>query len=455
MKDIFISYSRKDTADAEKFRDLLEEEGWSVFWDVEILPGDAWSDQLEKKLNGCKCIVVLWSKNSTASDYVKEEAAIGKNAKKLVPIMIGFDTPPPFGFGMIEAAMLNNWNGDKENREYKNLIKAITALVPPRKSVLESPSASHERTGKSELELESKLESKSKKAPSTGSSATATNTTPPQKSKMPMLIGLALLAVMIAGFFYLKSSFDKHDNHNKPDKISNEGTNETDTNTGAIIDTDTKTDEKTGDENKVEIERLKKSISDIKMRTKSTLDRELQLVGADKKEIVDAKKLTQLKRISAILNDRMQKWVATGANNLDQLKAIEADSKKYANELNGGLAGIFKVVTGPDQKALDMIAKLFGSNERIREGARNDLMKTYGKDPKAMGALIKQCNLEFDKDFNNGGLFQAIYALDKISEKSPESLIANKDVLVTFLTKARKKYGAGTKGKIDQIVRRL
>ncbi len=447
MKDIFVSYSRKDSTIAKKFRDLLTEEGWSVFWDVEILPGQAWSDQLEAKLNDCKCIVVLWSEHSLQSDYVKEEAAIGKSGKKLVPIMIGAGISPPFGFGMLEAAMLSDWDGNKENREYRNLIKAITEHVSPNKktgTAAATQQPAHSTTTKTASIPISKTKT-------TTTSSPPVNTT---KSKTPLFagLGLALLAVLVAGYFFLNKSNNDSHTHTNNGKSEGPGIEEVGrtggTNPPGGIDVKPV-------DNSAAISRLKNSISDINMNSKKTIDTQLQDVGNNKKEIIAPGKFTALKKTRTDLDTRMKQWVANGSSDLEQLKEIEADSKKYLTALNGSLGDVFKVVESVNPKAKSLITQLFGTNESKRKAARNDLMKTYGKDPAVMGALIKQCNIEFDKDLENNGIFQTIWALNEISRKSPESLRPHKKALFEFFDKSMKSYKVGTQGQMRNIRRNL
>ena len=83
MTDVFISYAREDGAQAERIARGLEAMGLSVFWDNEIPPGQTWADYIETKLNQCAAAVVLWSEHSTKSQWVREEARMGRS--KLIP----------------------------------------------------------------------------------------------------------------------------------------------------------------------------------------------------------------------------------------------------------------------------------------------------------------------------------------------------------------------------------
>ena len=129
MSDIFISYNNKDKDKAKLFATILTQQGWSVFWDKNIPPGKTFDDYIGEQLDAAKCIIVLWSKNSVSSDWVKEEAQRGAARKVFVPIFIE-QVAPPLGFGRIEAAELIAWDGNTDEVEFQNLLHAITLLIP-------------------------------------------------------------------------------------------------------------------------------------------------------------------------------------------------------------------------------------------------------------------------------------------------------------------------------------
>jgi len=110
MADVFISYSREDRPRAEQVARGLAALGLEAFWDTEIPPGQTWADYIEGKLSQCKAVVVLWSEHSTKSQWVREEARMGRDKSKLIPAMLD-GTPPPFGFGEVQAANLSTWRG--------------------------------------------------------------------------------------------------------------------------------------------------------------------------------------------------------------------------------------------------------------------------------------------------------------------------------------------------------
>lgn len=139
MSDIFLSYAREDFAYAKQLAKALEAQGWSVFWDQKIPPGKTWHDFIGKALQGARCVVVIWSKKSIVSNWVREEAEEGNKRKILVPILID-KIEPPIGFRSIQAANLISWSGDKNDMQYQHLISAMASILgSPRQPPISQP----------------------------------------------------------------------------------------------------------------------------------------------------------------------------------------------------------------------------------------------------------------------------------------------------------------------------
>jgi len=125
MADVFLSYAREDAARAEQIARGLEAAGLDVFWDNEIPPGQTWADYIEQKLTQCKALIVLWSEHSTKSQWVREEARMGRDKSVLIPVLID-NVQPPFGFGEVQAANLSNWSGGLEDAKWRRFVDAVT-----------------------------------------------------------------------------------------------------------------------------------------------------------------------------------------------------------------------------------------------------------------------------------------------------------------------------------------
>ena len=128
MSAIFISYARADKEKAELLANAFSQKGWSVWWDREIPPGKSFDEVIENALNSARCVIVLWSKDSGSSRWVKTEAAEGAARGILVPALID-NAPIPLEFKRIEAADLSDWQGDSSHREFDQLLRTVAGMV--------------------------------------------------------------------------------------------------------------------------------------------------------------------------------------------------------------------------------------------------------------------------------------------------------------------------------------
>jgi DNA/RNA endonuclease G (NUC1) len=130
MADIFLSYTHIDRARARPIVELLESEGWTVWWDRGIEPGMAWQPELEVELANCRAIVVLWSKTSVESQWVRHEAQAGLAKGALVPLLLDANQFPA-DFAHVQATDLSHWKGETHLSEIEALLRRLASLVPP------------------------------------------------------------------------------------------------------------------------------------------------------------------------------------------------------------------------------------------------------------------------------------------------------------------------------------
>jgi TIR domain len=127
MADIFVSYARDDRAFAEAVARALSRFGWSVWWDRKIPVGMSFSEVIERELESARCVVVVWSHASIASEWVVNEAAEGARRKVLIPIRIE-DVRPPFEFRRIHAATLDR-DMPEMSAEFDECVAAIKTII--------------------------------------------------------------------------------------------------------------------------------------------------------------------------------------------------------------------------------------------------------------------------------------------------------------------------------------
>jgi DNA/RNA endonuclease G (NUC1) len=130
MADVFLSYSSKDRDKARDIAHLLENNGWSVWWDRKIQAGVPWRDTLENTLARTRAVVTLWSPDAKKSNWVKYETNVGWEKGALISAIIRGGTVPD-KYADLQAADLSNWNGDAFQAEAQALMGGIAAVVPP------------------------------------------------------------------------------------------------------------------------------------------------------------------------------------------------------------------------------------------------------------------------------------------------------------------------------------
>jgi hypothetical protein len=128
VADIFLSYAREDQETAHLFAEGLEAAGYSVWWDVTLRSGEAYDEVTERALKEAKAVVVLWSKTSVDSRWVRAEAVHGERNKTLAPAMIE-PCERPIMFELTQTAELFHWTGDVEDPAWLAFVDDVHKLI--------------------------------------------------------------------------------------------------------------------------------------------------------------------------------------------------------------------------------------------------------------------------------------------------------------------------------------
>jgi TolB-like protein/tetratricopeptide (TPR) repeat protein len=133
MAGVFVSYAREDAAKAKAIAREIGQAGFDVWIDERIGSGSEYSREIERALADASAVVVVWSRNSVDSPWVRDEAAEGRDSGRLVPLLID-ECRPPMGFRQFQTTDLSHWSGRRRPKELADVISAIRAKAgaPPR-----------------------------------------------------------------------------------------------------------------------------------------------------------------------------------------------------------------------------------------------------------------------------------------------------------------------------------
>ena len=181
MAQIFFSYKSSDKDRVRPLVKLFEAQGWTVWWDRKIPAGKTFDEVIEEAVKAAACIVVVWSKDSVQSRWVKNEAAEGAKRDILVPVLID-DVEPPFEFRRVQAAkLLQLDDSTRDDPEFRNLIASVS-------DILQGTTRGRQSQGQSQSQIMRaiRLDKESREARKGGPDTPAAG---PAKSEKPIDLG--------------------------------------------------------------------------------------------------------------------------------------------------------------------------------------------------------------------------------------------------------------------------
>jgi TolB-like protein/Tfp pilus assembly protein PilF len=123
---VFLSYASEDRAQARRLASALASSGYTVWWDAMIEGGATFTSSIAEALDKADAIIVLWSRSSVDSDWVRDEASQGRERHRLVPLTID-RTKAPLGFRQYQVIDLSKWRGRANAPQFQAVVRAIHA----------------------------------------------------------------------------------------------------------------------------------------------------------------------------------------------------------------------------------------------------------------------------------------------------------------------------------------
>jgi hypothetical protein len=129
MSDIFISYAREDEARAHELAAALTRLGWSVWYDRALVPSEEFDERIEQELDAARCVIVIWSRASIKSKWVRAEAEAADNQGKLLPVAFDFGVVPPLRFRQLNYAKLSSPALEPSSEAANSLVAELAAVT--------------------------------------------------------------------------------------------------------------------------------------------------------------------------------------------------------------------------------------------------------------------------------------------------------------------------------------
>jgi hypothetical protein len=138
MVDVFISYSRADQAKVAVLAREIAAAGYEVWWDKDLPPHLSYGDVITAKITEAKAAVVVWSETAAASEWVRAEADVARNQKKLIQVASD-GVIPPLPFNQIQCASLSGWRGEPDHPGWSKVKQSLAALCRPDEEAAPAP----------------------------------------------------------------------------------------------------------------------------------------------------------------------------------------------------------------------------------------------------------------------------------------------------------------------------
>ena len=125
---VFISYSRRNKAFAQKLNDSLDNSGVDAWVDWEGIPlSSDWMDEITRAIEGADAFLFIITPDSLASKVCAQELELGlQYNKKLVPIL---HIEPEQGSTMHESLAATNWVYMREQDDYDATLPALIDTI--------------------------------------------------------------------------------------------------------------------------------------------------------------------------------------------------------------------------------------------------------------------------------------------------------------------------------------
>lgn len=128
MADVFVSYARSTVKLARAAADALRMAGYSVWIDDQLPSHTAYADVIAEQLEAARAVLVLWSPDAVASQWVRSEANRGRAQRKLIQVMAE-RVRLPMPFDQLQYTNLTAWDGGGGDPGWRKILASVDELA--------------------------------------------------------------------------------------------------------------------------------------------------------------------------------------------------------------------------------------------------------------------------------------------------------------------------------------
>jgi formylglycine-generating enzyme required for sulfatase activity len=129
--EVFISYSKKQPEPTQILAGYLESLGYEVWWDTDLIAGQDFEREIGRRLDEARAVIVIWTRESVTSDWVRSEAEHGRRLRKLIPLRVKDLEPSgiPKPFGTLQTDTIEYARGELTPESKEKVLAAVVRLA--------------------------------------------------------------------------------------------------------------------------------------------------------------------------------------------------------------------------------------------------------------------------------------------------------------------------------------
>jgi adenylate cyclase len=135
VADVFVSYARSDKARVAPLVAAIEAQGWSVWWDPAIVPGQEFDREIAAELKAAVAVLVVWTPKSVDSRWVRGEAREAADRGILVPVRFERATLP-IDVRALHTTDLDDATLEARSPQVQELLRALGTLVDRQRAAM-------------------------------------------------------------------------------------------------------------------------------------------------------------------------------------------------------------------------------------------------------------------------------------------------------------------------------